>query len=135
VQRDGNRNRRLGYDHSPHPRQVVADFRAEKFDHATLCLLVTLYDRANTDALIAGRECLRIRLETLHRWARWPEDLGSLRRQLHRLRADGRLDYSAGRGPCSVWAFTLPKPMSTPCPLFGDPPARSQGGIAGPADE
>jgi hypothetical protein len=44
----------LGYDFSPTPRKLLEDFRDHQFEHATYVLLATLYDRADTQALLAG---------------------------------------------------------------------------------
>jgi hypothetical protein len=107
----------LGYDFSPTPRKLLEDFRSHEFEHATYVLLATLYDRADTAALIAGRECLRVKLATLHRWSRWPEDNRSLAKQLRRLRADGYIDYATEgqRRIGCVYVFRLSS-MSASCP-------------------
>jgi hypothetical protein len=119
VPRNGNREGRppLGYDFSPTPRKLLEDFRSHDFEHATYVLLATLYDRADTDALIAGRECLRVKLTTLHRWSRWPEDVRSLAKQLRRLRAAKYIGYrtEGQRRTGCVYVFWLSS-MSASCP-------------------
>jgi hypothetical protein len=107
----------LGYDFSPTPRRLLEDFRSHEFEHATYVLLATLYDRADTDALVAGRECLRVKLATLHRWSRWPEDARSLAKQLRRLRADKYIGYrtEGQRRTGCVYVFWLSS-MSASCP-------------------